>query len=234
MSHTNPTAASSSSSSSFNFQLIINNALDTYKSRTRNDLRAHPLAAQLQACDSPTAILALLQQQVQGLDQSRSTDERWTKWLDPTVNVLSAFSDILGAGVSLVCFRASTSEINSLIYVPGILTRERHFHRSRPLSFSGYPYCNNFARAIVTHALCIFQAAKDLRASQDTLVDIFDRIEMFFRRLEIYTQLESSAEMMNMIIQIMAEVISVLGIATKEIKRGRISRYLLHESVAVE
>ena len=57
---------------------------------------------------------------------------------------------------------------------------------------------------------------------------------MFFRRLEIYTQLESSAEMMNMIIQIMAEVISVLGIATKEIKRGRISRYLLHESVAVE
>ena len=126
------------------------------------------------------------------------------------------------------------SEISSLIYVPGILTCERHFRRSRPLPFSGYPYCNNSAWAIVTHALCIPQAAKDLRASQDTLVDIFDRIEMFFRRLEIYTQLESSAEMMNMIIQIMAELISVLGIATKEIKRGRISRYLLHESVAVE
>ena len=100
MSHNHPTVTSSSSS---NFQLIINNALNTYKKRTKNDLREHPLAAQLQTCNSPSAILAVLQQQVQGLDQSRSADERWTKWLDPTVNVLYAFSDILGAGASLVC-----------------------------------------------------------------------------------------------------------------------------------
>ena len=116
MSHTHPMAASSSSSSFSNFQLIINNALDTYKARTRKDLLAHPLAARLQNCDSPTAILSVLQQQVQGPDQTRSTDERWTKWLDPTVNVLSAFSNILGAGVSLVCFRTCTSHISALLY----------------------------------------------------------------------------------------------------------------------
>ena len=122
MSHTHPTAGSSSSSSLSNFQRIINNALDTYKKRTRNDLCAHPLAAQLQACDSPTAILALLRQQVQGLDQSRSTDERWTKWLDPTVNVLSAFSDILGSGVSLVCFRSFTSLRLALLYMSQVFS----------------------------------------------------------------------------------------------------------------
>ena len=115
MSYTYPTAASSSSSSSPNFQLIINNALDTYKTRTGKDLLAHPLAARLQNCDSPTAILSVLQQQVQGPDQTRSTGE-WTKWLDPTVNVLSAFSDILGAGVSLVCFRTCTSHISFFLY----------------------------------------------------------------------------------------------------------------------
>jgi hypothetical protein len=96
MSHSHLAAASS-----WNFQLIINNALDAYKKRTKNDLLAHPLAPQLQACDSPGAILAVLQQQVQGLDQSRS-DDRWTKWLDPTINVLFAFSSTLGAGVGLV------------------------------------------------------------------------------------------------------------------------------------
>ena len=113
MSHTSaaassssPSPSSSSSSSSSNFQLIINNALDAYKKRTTKDLRAHPLAAQLQTCESPAAILAVLQQQVQGLDQSWNTDERWIKWLDPTVNVLYAFSEILGAGVSLVCQHA--------------------------------------------------------------------------------------------------------------------------------
>jgi hypothetical protein len=99
MSHPQPTASSSS-----NFQLIINNALEAYKKRTKNDLLAHPLAPQLQACDSSGAILAVLQQQVQGLDQSRS-DDRWTKWLEPTVNVLFAFSATLGAGVGLVCSR---------------------------------------------------------------------------------------------------------------------------------
>ena len=101
MSHSQLTSASSS-----NFQLIINNALEAYKRHTKNDLLAHPLASQLQACDSPGAILAVLQQQVQGLDQSR-TDDRWTKWLDPTVNVLFAFSSTLGAGVGLVCSRTS-------------------------------------------------------------------------------------------------------------------------------
>jgi hypothetical protein len=88
-----------------NFQLIINDALDTYKKRTKKDLRAHPLAVQLQTCGTPSAIIAVLQEQIRGLDQSRSTDERWTKWLDPTINVLYAFSGTVGAGVSLVCFR---------------------------------------------------------------------------------------------------------------------------------
>ena len=81
---------------------------------------------------------------------------------------------------------------------------------------------------------CISQAAKDLRASQDTLVDIFDRIERVFRRLEIYTELKPTAEMMNMIVQLMAQVISVLGIATKEIKRGQISKYFLCECDAAD
>jgi hypothetical protein len=68
------------------------------------------------------------------------------------------------------------------------------------------------------------QAAKDVRASQDTLVDIFERIEMFFRRLEMYTEVPPTTEMMNMITQIMVEVLSILGIATKEMNQGRISK----------
>ena len=71
----------------------------------------------------------------------------------------------------------------------------------------------------------MFQAAKDARASQDTIVDIFERIEMFFRRLETYTQVPPTPEMMDMIVQIMVEVVSILGIATKEIKQGRLSKY---------
>jgi hypothetical protein len=106
MSHSHLSDLTASSSS--NFQLIFNNALKAYEKRTKKDLLAHPLASQLQACDSPTAILAILRLQVQGLDQSRSGDDRWTKWLGPTINVLYTFSATLGEGVSLVSLRTLT------------------------------------------------------------------------------------------------------------------------------
>ena len=88
--------------SSPNFQLVFNNALKAYEKQTKSDLLSHPLAAQLQACQSSDSILAILQQQVQELDQSRISDKRLTKWLEPTVNVLYAFSETIGEGVSLV------------------------------------------------------------------------------------------------------------------------------------
>jgi hypothetical protein len=99
-----PRPATTTATPSFNFQLIVNNALKAYEKRTKKDLLAHPLATELQNCNSPSAILAVLHRQVQGLDQSQSGDNRWTKWLDPTVNVLHTLSETLGEGVSLVSF----------------------------------------------------------------------------------------------------------------------------------
>ncbi len=49
-------------------------------------------------------------------------------------------------------------------------------------------------------------------------------LKVFFRRLEIYTQVPPTTEMMDTIIQILAEVLTILGIATKELKQGRISK----------
>jgi hypothetical protein len=70
---------------------------------------------------------------------------------------------------------------------------------------------------------CVLQAARDVRSSQEALIDIFERIENFFQRLEVYTEVPPTAEMMDMIVKIMVEVLSILGIATKEIKQGRTS-----------
>ena len=93
------------SSSSKNFQSIFNAALRDYQKRTKTDLLAHPLASQLQTCDSLSSILAVLHGQVDDLDQAQKKDERLTKWLNPTVNVLLAFSGTLGEGVSLVSLK---------------------------------------------------------------------------------------------------------------------------------
>jgi len=46
-------------------------ALEAYKKNTKNDLLTHPLADRLEACDSASSILAVLQEQVQELNQSQ-------------------------------------------------------------------------------------------------------------------------------------------------------------------
>ena len=84
------------------------------------------------------------------------------------------------------------------------------------------------------NANVVSQAAKDARASQDTLIGIFECIELFFRRLDIYTKVPLTTEMMDTIILIMAEILSIFGVATKEIKQSRMSKNLLYKSDNVD
>ena len=56
---------------------------------------------------------------------------------------------------------------------------------------------------------------------------MFERIEGFFHRLEIYTKAAFNQEMVEIITKTMVEVLNALGIATKEIRQGRMSKLLL-------
>jgi hypothetical protein len=48
-------------------------------------------------------------------------------------------------------------------------------------------------------------------------------MEYFFKRLEAYIKVRPTAAMRDIIVKIMVEVISILGIVTKEIQQGRTS-----------
>ena len=67
------------------------------------------------------------------------------------------------------------------------------------------------------------QAVTAVSAGKNALADAFERIECFFSRLETYTEVPATAGMTEMIIKIMTEVLSIVGIATKEIKQSRAS-----------
>jgi hypothetical protein len=58
------------------------------------------------------------------------------------------------------------------------------------------------------------------------LVDLFERIESFFKRLEFHTELKPSEAMTDMMVKIMVEVLSVLAIVTVEIKQRRRSQFI--------
>ena len=77
------------------------------------------------------------------------------------------------------------------------------------------------------------QTAKDVLASQETLVYIFERIEGFFRRLESYTDVPTMEAMKDIIGKIMIEVLEIFGIVTKEMKQGRASESLSDDTLPV-
>jgi hypothetical protein len=66
------------------------------------DLASHPLLPSLQSCESPEDVLTVLREQVPAFSQSQSSDDRLTKWVTPTVNVLHSFSETIGQVVGLV------------------------------------------------------------------------------------------------------------------------------------
>ena len=83
--------------SSENFQAIFDNALEVYKKKTGKDLKSDPLLLRLESCDSPDAVLDVLQEQTSAFTKSGSRT-----WVKPTINVLYTFSSTIGGGVSLV------------------------------------------------------------------------------------------------------------------------------------
>ena len=87
-------------SSTTNFQLIID-ALADYAKMTGIDLPNNPFATMIEHSNSPEAILQLLQERERAFKEYRDGDRRLISCLSPVVNVLQAFSGILGDAVSL-------------------------------------------------------------------------------------------------------------------------------------
>ena len=88
-------------SSTSNFQLITD-AMANYTTITGIDLSKNPFAAAIERANSPGAILQLLQEREKAFKDYREGNRRIISYLSPAVNVIQAFSGVLGEAVSLV------------------------------------------------------------------------------------------------------------------------------------
>jgi hypothetical protein len=60
-------------------------------------------------------------------------------------------------------------------------------------------------------------------ATQGVLLDVFERIENVFRRLEVYIEVPPTVGMTDAIVKVLIEVLCILAIVTKDIKENRAS-----------
>jgi hypothetical protein len=64
-------------------------------------------------------------------------------------------------------------------------------------------------------------------ASYDALVDLFASFENFLSRLSIYAGVPPTPALTNVLVKIIVELISTLALATKQVKQGRFSEFIL-------
>jgi hypothetical protein len=67
------------------------------------------------------------------------------------------------------------------------------------------------------------QAVNGVTSSYDAVLELFECLGNFLKRLEIYLTIPPTTMMTDVIIKIMVELLSVLALATKQIRQGRFS-----------
>jgi hypothetical protein len=66
-----------------------------------------------------------------------------------------------------------------------------------------------------------------MRAGYDALVDLFASFENFLSRLSIYAGIPPTPALTNVLVKIIVEVTSTLALATRQVKQGRFSEFVL-------
>ena len=210
---------------SISFQPILDAALADYRNQVGTDLATRPLGDKLRSCDSPDDVLKLLEDKASEFKEFRDGNRKLLNWLRPVVQVVHTLSTVLGASISLVSRKILVRSIYSLFHQ----FRQVPFEPSKAI-FAGVDVLiavriQLHSRTASPHYIWILQAASGVSSSYDALVDLFECLGNFFKRIRIFSELLTPS-MAEISVKIMAELLSVLALATKEIKQGRFSKWM--------
>ena len=207
------------------FQLIVDALID-YSEKTGIDLANNPFADKIQLSESPDDILQLLQERENSFKHYRNRNRTLISCLTPAVRVLHAFSSTLGEAVSLVSHTCPPSlRISVSINLARSPSRQQKQYLSALMSSLQWVFC-----AALEYIPCdeqIFQTASEVSSSYDALLDLFEYLGNFLKRLEIYTHIPATPLMTDMIIKIMIRLLEVLALATRQIKHGRFGKSVI-------
>jgi hypothetical protein len=187
-------------------QALFESALQAYENDTGISLAGHPLAAKLQNCTSTQDITALLRGQAQAFRYSQAS-YRIMNSIKTTVSILTQISD--AASLTFSPAKAILTGLGILLDVCAVLQ-----------FICRYP-CD----------IQMNQVAKGATSSGDALVDLLESIEQFIKRLDIYTRIPFTPIMVEMVVKIMAEILSTLALMTKKFKQARPSACVLGDMI---
>jgi hypothetical protein len=214
-------------SASSHLQVLFEAALQDYEKKTGIALAEHPLADRLQNCDSVESVTAVFHEQTQAFSEFRGKD-KVLKPLKKAVSILCKLSATanFGQNIGLVRPSALTRCSGSDPHPIAFPTREGDTHRSRCPTL-----CMCILQSTSAHFCDIqtYQGVKGTLDSYDALVDVFELIDHFLIRLDIYTKIPPRVGMTDIFVKILVELLSTLALATKQIKERKPSKSVLRE-----
>ncbi|EMD34301.1 hypothetical protein CERSUDRAFT_75873 [Gelatoporia subvermispora B] len=171
-------------------------ALREYAERTGTDLATDPFTIQLKECDSVKSIMDILDEHTKAFSTFRKGDAK--------IKLLRTLKPIVTAVLAL----GPSETLGEGISVVGT-------------SCHWQP-----AKAVVGAIVVLLRATKNVSLSYDSLVELLQCVSQFLGRTTIYTRMSLTIQMREILVKMLTNVISILALATKEVKQGRLRKFV--------
>ncbi len=216
--------------STSNIQIIIGTALADYTEITGTELSKTPFAIALEQSNSPEVILQLLQEREKAFKEYRDGNRGLIKCVSFAVKLIQPFSGIIREALSQVRHTCHPMTLLTVALSDSLPTNECSVcrHRCSPCCMS-LEY--DFQWVPCDERVC--QAASGVTSSYDALIELFECLGKFLKRLEVYTTIPPTPLMTEVIVKIMVELLTVLALASRQIKQGRFSKYTLTNTLFI-
>ncbi|CCF38622.1 NACHT and TPR domain-containing protein [Colletotrichum higginsianum] len=80
-------------------------------------------------------------------------------------------------------------------------------------------------QTIFAAVMYLINAAKDVSACYDSIIDLFDQMQDFTVRLKFYVSQKLSAELYDKVVKILVTIFEIFVLATHEVRKGRLKSY---------
>ncbi len=207
------------------FRAILDKALADYRDQIGVELDKHPFVGDLRGHDSPDDVLKLLEDKANSFKVYRDGNRKLINWLKPVVQTIHTLSGLLGEAVAVSLMNRMRWIVFSsfAVLLPGAIpTGQGNLRRCRCSHHSAH----QLKYPSTSFLIWINQAADGVSSSYDALVDLFECLGNFLKRLRIYTDVPLTPGMVDIVANIMVELLSVFALATKQIKQGRFSKWI--------
>ena len=209
-------------SASVSFQTLLESALLQYEKKTGVTLSKHPLALQLQSCNSVEDLNTILQDKAKDVRES----ERIIKSMKTIVSILTPLSSV-----------ASLPDAVGLVrYMPPEVTSYSDLFLQTFPPAKAIPACLGVLLDVcaILWSICgfpcdtqVIQSAKGEISKFDALVNWLESIEHFVGRLSIYLDTTLPPAMVEIVVKIMVELISTFALVTKKLKERKRGEFIL-------